>query len=187
MDPEAPPIIIYTEEPHLEEQSFGLEVQWDEVEHTFTNVIAAEHGLDIQTSSANPVTINGSVIATQSWVSANFLSTGAMPSISGYAELSASNTFTSDNIFAGSVIYASGSRPMGSIYGQYKQNGMNFYSVLNINAINDLDITANGNLNIDIGDSKSFALREMISSYYARRYTFDSTASAGDYIIATQE
>ena len=101
MDPEAPPIITYTEEPHLEEQSFGLEIRWDDQEHTFTNVIAAEHGLDIQTSSANPVTINGDDIATQAYVLSQL--SNFTPVISGYAELSAANTFISTNKFTSNV------------------------------------------------------------------------------------
>ena len=37
--------------------------------------------------------------ATESWVSSNFLSIGAVPSLSGYAELSSNNTFTGYNTF----------------------------------------------------------------------------------------
>ena len=39
--------------------------------------------------------------ASQSWVSANFLSSGYVPTISGYAELSRANTFTGVNTFYG--------------------------------------------------------------------------------------
>lgn len=46
-------------------------------------------------------TVSGlsSVYATQSWVSSNFLSSGYVPIISGYAELSADNVFTGSNKF----------------------------------------------------------------------------------------
>ena len=39
--------------------------------------------------------------ATESWVSSNFLSSGYVPTVSGYAELSAVNTFTKNNTFYG--------------------------------------------------------------------------------------
>ena len=42
--------------------------------------------------------------ATESWVSSNFLSSGYVPVVSGYAELSASNIFTGNNTFSGASV-----------------------------------------------------------------------------------
>ena len=68
-----------------------------------SSAISALDYASVGALSADTVIPDLTGYATESWVSSNFLSIGAVPSLSGYAELSAPNTFTSINSYIGST------------------------------------------------------------------------------------
>lgn len=65
--------------------------------------LASEEYVNTSISALSSVYAPLSDYASQAWVSANFLSSGAVPSLSGYAELSSHNTFTNTNRFEDTV------------------------------------------------------------------------------------
>ena len=81
--------------------------------------------------------------ASQSWVSANFLSSGYVPVISGYAELSGSNRFTSDNLFTSSVMIGYSDNKAGYIYNN-AGTAIGSYGLLGITVRNHVQGTYKG-------------------------------------------
>lgn len=65
-----------------------------------TSTFASISYVDSQISGLSSVYAPLSDYASQAWVSANFLSSGYVPSVSGYAELSGDNVFTGSNTFS---------------------------------------------------------------------------------------
>lgn len=136
--------------------------------------------------------------ASQAWVSSNFLSSGYVPTISGYAELSASNIFTNSNKFTARVTFSSANASItmdkADIYlnaqngtyngGHLYFNNVNTYIWKSAAASYPLQIQASGG--IRIVNTNAYSINIQNSQSYIRFSDIYSSFTLSEIALKTE-